>query len=154
MSGPTGSQGADEDGRRRLQFPKAHRVGENYGATNTLAILEGSTLNRDAGLGVALYSGKVVSRPTDLRASLFSGDSLLSAKASGCAAVERQLELMVELASKLYNGINEVFVRMGTSGPTLRPLGRQHALRSDAGCGYSGLSGKPCVDCVFNNRFS
>ena len=69
----------DSSSRRRTEWERI------YGAAGTLAILEGVTLNRDARLGIVFCSGKVVSRhAADLRTGLFSGDSLLSAKALWC----------------------------------------------------------------------
>ena len=87
------------------------------------------------------------------RMGLFSEDSLLSAKTSGCATVERQLELMVDWqqgARRHQRGIRAD----GTSRLMLSRFGRQHVLQSDAGCICCGLSGKPCMDCAFRNRFS
>ena len=77
-------------------------MGENSGTTSTLTILESSALSRDAGHGVVLCSGKVVSRhAADLRTGLFSGDSLLSAKVS---------MFIVVSSTQVYNGINEELV--------------------------------------------
>ena len=74
-------------------------MGENYGATGTLAILEGSTLNRDAGPGVVLCSGKVVSRhAADLRTSLFGGDSFLFSKSITVMSIRSVSHEEVEIA--------------------------------------------------------